>query len=71
MVTNGALTQNPNGGGTLTTTTTPAAQISQVFNVASVVTDGVDYEASYRFAVDDVLDWGLGGDVTYAPWRPM
>ena len=24
----------------------------------------MDYEASYRFAMDDVVPWGLGGDVT-------
>ena len=29
-----------------------------------MVTEGVDYEMSYRFAMDDVVDWGLGGDVT-------
>ena len=28
------------------------------------MTDGVDYEASYRFAADDVVNWGLGGDFT-------
>ena len=56
-VTNGALNNLP-------TTTAPTAQISPNFNLSSVVTDGVDYEISYRFAMDDVLDWGLGGDVT-------
>ncbi len=35
-----------------------------MFNVASVVTDGVDYEIDYRFAPDDVVDWGIGGNVT-------
>jgi len=49
---------------TALTTTRPTVQISPFLNLASVVTDGVDYEASYRFAMDDVVPWGLGGDVT-------
>jgi outer membrane receptor protein involved in Fe transport len=39
-------------------------QLSPFLNIASVVTDGMDYEASYRFAVNDAIDWGLGGDVS-------
>jgi outer membrane receptor protein involved in Fe transport len=67
-VSGGALSVNPNASGpgptTFAQTTTPTAQISPNFNLSSVVTDGVDYEISYRFAMDDALDWGLGGDVT-------
>jgi outer membrane cobalamin receptor len=46
------------------TTTRPNVQISPFLNLASVVTDGMDYEASYHFAMDDAIDWGMGGDVT-------
>jgi outer membrane receptor protein involved in Fe transport len=46
------------------TQTRPTVQISPFLNIASVVTDGVDYEASYRFAMDDAIPWGLGGDMT-------
>jgi outer membrane receptor protein involved in Fe transport len=63
----GGVAQSWVQGGVLTnlpTTTTPNGQITQLFNVASVVTDGVDYEMSYRFALDDALDWGMGGDIT-------
>ena len=28
------------------------------------VVDGIDYDASYRFAMDDAIPWGLGGDMT-------
>jgi iron complex outermembrane receptor protein len=44
--------------------TSPNSQVTPQINIASDVTDGVDYEMSYRFAMDDVVDWGLGGDVT-------
>jgi iron complex outermembrane recepter protein len=44
--------------------TRPTSQITPNINIASVVTDGIDYEASYRFAVDDAVDWGMGGDLT-------
>ncbi len=47
------------------TTTRPTVQISPFLNLAQVVTDGFDYEASYRFAVNDAIDWGLGGDMTF------
>ncbi|HTC83491.1 MAG TPA: TonB-dependent receptor [Rhizomicrobium sp.] len=46
------------------TTTRPTVQISPFLNLAQVVTDGFDYEASYRFAMDDAIDWGMGGDMT-------
>jgi len=54
-------------GGVINTALThssPTLQTTPQVNLASVVTDGVDYEASYRFAVDDAIDWGLGGDFT-------
>jgi iron complex outermembrane receptor protein len=50
-----------NGAATLTR---PIVQNSPFLNLASVVTNGVDYEMDYRFAMDDAIDWGLGGDVT-------
>ncbi len=46
------------------TLTRPTVQNSPFLNLASVVTNGVDYELDYRFATDDVVDWGLGGNVT-------
>jgi iron complex outermembrane receptor protein len=49
---------------TAATLTRPTSQITPNINIASVVTDGIDYEASYRFAVDDAVDWGMGGDLT-------
>jgi outer membrane receptor protein involved in Fe transport len=49
---------------TAETTLTPTSQTTPNINIASVVTEGVDYEASYRFAVDDLVNWGLGGDLT-------
>lgn len=48
-----------------TTSGIPTYQITPNINLASVVTSGVDYQAAYRFAVDDVLNWGLGGDMTF------
>jgi outer membrane cobalamin receptor len=54
-------------GGTINTAetqTTPTSQITPQVNIASIVEQGVDYEMSYRVAVDDVVDWGLGGDLT-------
>jgi iron complex outermembrane receptor protein len=42
----------------------PLTQTTPQVNIASVVTDGVDYEASYRFGLNDAIDWGMGGDVT-------
>ena len=42
----------------------PTSQITPNINIASVVTEGFDYEASYSFAMDDLVDWGLGGDTT-------
>jgi outer membrane cobalamin receptor len=44
--------------------TRPTSQVTPNINIAAVTTDGIDYEASYRFAVDDAVNWGLGGDVT-------
>ena len=44
--------------------TSPTSQVTPQVNIAGQVEDGIDYEASYRFAVNDVIDWGLGGDVT-------
>lgn len=49
---------------TAATQTTPTSQTTPQVNIASVVTAGVDYEASYRFAMDDLVPWDLGGDVT-------
>jgi len=42
----------------------PNLQTTPQINLASQVIDGMDYEMSYRFAVDDAIDWGLGGDMT-------
>ena len=39
-------------------------QTTPQINLASQVIDGMDYEMSYRFAMDDAWIWGLGGDVT-------
>jgi iron complex outermembrane recepter protein len=50
-----------NGAATLTR---PTSQVTPNINIASWVTDGVDYEVDYRFAADDLVNWGLGGDVT-------
>jgi iron complex outermembrane receptor protein len=49
---------------TALTLTAPTSQTTPQTNLASQVIDGLDYEMSYRFAVDDVVDWGLGGDFT-------
>jgi iron complex outermembrane receptor protein len=49
---------------TAATLTRPTLQTTPQVNIAGVVTDGVDYEASYHVAVDDMVNWGLGGDVT-------
>jgi outer membrane cobalamin receptor len=49
---------------TALTLTRPTSQVTPNINLAAVVTDGIDYEASYRFAVDDAVNWGLGGDIT-------
>jgi iron complex outermembrane receptor protein len=52
---------------TAATLTRPSSQITPSINIASIVTDGMDYEASYQFALDDMLpSLGLGGDMT---WR--
>jgi len=63
---NGVLVPWASGGviNTAATQTSPLVQSSPFLNLAQVVTDGFDYEASYRFAMDDVIDWGLGGDVS-------
>jgi hypothetical protein len=44
--------------------TSPTLQTTPQVNLALQTIDGIDYEASYRFATDDVINWGLGGDVT-------
>jgi len=44
--------------------TSPTLQTTPQVNLAAQIEDGIDYEASYRFAVNDAIDWGLGGDVT-------
>jgi outer membrane receptor protein involved in Fe transport len=44
--------------------TSPTLQTTPQINIASVITDGMDYEVSYRFAADDALNWDLGGDFT-------
>ena len=49
---------------TAATLTKPTSQTTPQVNIASWVTEGIDYEASYRFAVNDAIDWGLGGDMT-------
>ena len=54
-------------GGVISPTTTltrPTSQTTPQVNIASWVTEGVDYEMDYRFATDDVVNWGLGGNVT-------
>jgi outer membrane receptor protein involved in Fe transport len=51
---------------TAATLTRPTSQITPNINIASIITDGVDYEASYRFSLDDALPaLGLGGDATF------
>jgi len=49
---------------TAATGTRPVSQETPQINIASWVTSGMDYEVSYRFAMDDAIDWGLGGDMT-------
>jgi outer membrane receptor protein involved in Fe transport len=49
---------------TALTLTRPTSQITPQINIASIVTEGVDYEASYQFALDDAIPWSLGGDMT-------
>jgi iron complex outermembrane receptor protein len=49
---------------TALTHSSPTLQTTPQVNLASQVIDGMDYEASYRFAVDDAINWGLGGDAT-------
>jgi len=49
---------------TALTHTSPTLQTTPQVNLASQVIDGMDYEMSYQFAMDDAIDWGLGGDVT-------
>jgi hypothetical protein len=49
---------------TVATGTRPVSQETPQINISSWVTEGMDYEVSYRFAMDDAIDWGLGGDVT-------
>jgi iron complex outermembrane receptor protein len=44
--------------------TAPTLQTTPQVNLAGQIEDGIDYEASYRFAVNDAIDWGVGGDVT-------
>jgi len=44
--------------------TSPTLQTTPQINLASQVIDGMDYEMSYRFAMDDAVDLGLGGDIT-------
>jgi iron complex outermembrane receptor protein len=44
--------------------TSPTLQTTPQVNLASQITDGIDYEASYRFAMNDAIDWDMGGDVT-------
>jgi len=44
--------------------TRPTSQTTPQVNLASQLIDGMDYEMSYRFAVDDVVNWGMGGDFT-------
>jgi len=54
-------------GGTINQTlihTSPTLQTTPQVNLALQTIDGIDYEASYRFAMDDAINWGLGGDVT-------
>jgi outer membrane receptor protein involved in Fe transport len=49
---------------TALTHTSPTLQTTPQINLASRVIDGIDYEMSYRFAADDVVNWGMGGDFT-------
>jgi iron complex outermembrane receptor protein len=54
-------------GGVISPTTTltrPTSQTTPQVNIASWVTEGMDYEMDYRFATDDVVNWGLGGNIT-------
>ncbi len=46
------------------THSSPTLQTTPQVNLASQVIDGFDYEVSYRFAVDEAINWGLGGDAT-------
>jgi len=63
---NGVLTPWASNGviNTAATQNRPTLQTTPFINIASWVTDGMDYEVSYQFALDDAIDWGLGGDVT-------
>ncbi|MEO8300255.1 MAG: TonB-dependent receptor [Rhizomicrobium sp.] len=49
---------------TALTHTSPTLQTTPQVNLASQVIDGMDYEASYQFALDEAVNWGLGGDMT-------
>jgi outer membrane receptor protein involved in Fe transport len=49
---------------TALTHTSPTLQTTPQVNLALQTIDGMDYEASYRFAANDAIDWGLGGDIT-------
>ena len=46
------------------THTSPTSQTTPFINIASQIEDGMDYEASYRFAMNDLIAWDMGGDVT-------
>ena len=56
-----AIITNPAGGNLASTSTTITQVVATAFNLASTVTDGFDFEASYRFTLDD---WGIPGSFT-------
>ena len=56
-----AIITTPAGGNLASTSTTINQVVATAFNLASTVTDGFDFEASYRFTLDD---WGVPGSFT-------
>ena len=56
-----AIITNPPGGSLSNTSTVITQVIATAFNLASTVTDGIDFEASYRFSLDS---WGIPGQFT-------
>ena len=53
---------------TALTHTSPTLQTTPQVNLALQTMDGMDYEASYHVATDDVINWGLGGDISLHLW---
>ena len=53
-----AIITNPPGGSLASTSTQITQVVATAFNLATTVTDGIDFEASYRFGLED---WGIPG----------